>query len=218
MFRILLVEDDEFTLSQMKALLHEALQEPDNQIHHQIDTAFDVQTARRLIESAVVTKRPYDAVVLDLILPSQSGAYAEFDESLCVTIRALMPAALVVHVTAYENDEQVKTHVQKNHYEVVDRSFVLSKSPNFMDVFLNTLKSFLFGQQLEGKINDVFPISRHIQRRPGGAASLTHELAALCRDIAKHWNDLDEHRRGRVRTIFYVDDTIEPVRVSLLNP
>lgn len=224
MFRILIVEDDPFSSSQMKALLDEALREPGDRAPHKIDTALNIQTARRLIESAVATKRPYDAIVLDLVLPSQSGQIAEFDESLCMTAHTLMPYALVAHITAYDKDDQIRTHVQRCHTEVIDKSFVLSKRAHFAQELSGRLKAFLFGQQLEERMDDVFGpfqageqgVSR-IPRRPESVASLTHELAALCREVATHWHDLDERTQTRVRAIFYVDDTTETIRVSLLS-
>ena len=225
MFRILIVEDDPITLSSMQGLLHEALLDPDNHTPTRIDTAENVQSARRLIESAVVAKRPYQAVVLDTMLPNQPGLPIEFDESLCDTIYALMPSALIAHITAFQHDEQVRRHVQKRHTELVDKSIVLSKSHDFGQVLCDKLKAFLFGQQVEEQMDQMFKRAEadaeqiiRLRQRPRGTGSLTHELAALCRDIARHWNDLDERCRARVRTVFYIDDTKEPVRVSLLHP
>lgn len=213
MFRILIVEDITNTLKALNEFLLEAF--PDSQI----DEAETVNEGYRLIEGAYSAEFPYHAVILDFKLPKDIGENPESDESLCELIRRRMPEALIAHITAYSKDEDVENHMRKAHTEQVDQSvFALSKTDVDWPVQLvNKMKAYLFGAHILKKMESLFGAGRTSPRsRVRGAGGLTHEIADLSCEIASRWRLLDESAKKRIETIFRVDDTSDPVRVSLL--
>jgi len=226
MFRILIVEDIIETLRQLKALLTESLCTTENELH-QIETALTVEDAHKLIVQARADKRPYDAIILDLMLPKQLGDSTEVDESLCLMVQRFMPSTLIAHITAYTDDKTVREHLKNYHIEQIDRSFALSKTDiDYAQKLVIKLKVFLYSNQLERRLTQILgwpeasasikPNQSKYIRMPG-QESLTHEIAALTRDITRHWHDLDEKLKDQIRRIFYVDDASDIIRVSLLR-
>ncbi|MCI0489896.1 MAG: hypothetical protein L0229_25165 [Blastocatellia bacterium] len=224
MFRILIVEDIEETRKALQSLLSEAFP------NSLIDTSATVAEAHEFLEVIRKKELLYHAIILDFKLPKEKiGAHAEIDESLCLAVRDMAPSSLVIHITAHPDDELVERHLRRVHEEQIDpRSLTLPKEgSNWPIQLLKKLKAFLYGIPIEERINSLFGINsmaataarNRIEReRPKSwsEGSITHELAALCRDIVTHWNDLDESLQATIKTIFYVDAESDPIRVSLL--
>jgi len=226
MFRILIVEDIQDTLQQLKALISEAIVEPDGSTGVNVHTAESVSTARQMIEES---RKPYHAVVLDFKLPEQVGLESLVDESLCLLIRRMKLPTLVAHITAYSGDPVVREHLERVHHERVDPwALDLSKTDgDYAIKLVEGLKSYLFGMRIEQQIRMLFgeqeELSFAVRGRvmnppPRTERSRTHDMAALRRDIIAYWHDLDDMLRARIRQVFYVDDKSEPVRISRLHP
>ena len=232
MFRILIVEDIRDTLKQLNLFISEALKEPDGEQNFVIHTAEAVDDARRLILEAKGRGQPYHAVVLDFKLPKQMGHNPELpdtDESLCLLIRQQSRDTLVAHITAYRADEVVSRHVRLVHEEQLDPwALVFSKADSdYALKLVERLRAFLYGRRIEKQITYVFGEPQEARElafaargrdepvRAQGVRSLTHDIAALRRDIVTHWHYLDERIQELVRQYFRVDAESHPVRVSL---
>jgi len=234
MFRLLIVEDVKNTLEMLKVYISDALKEPNGESSVVIHTAEGVEEARGLIAAAADNSQPYHAVILDFKLPEQAGfnpELAEIDETLCLLIRQTMRSTLVAHITAYSNDQVVRDHLRLVHQEKVTPALTFLKAdPEYAIKLVDELRSFLYGSRIEEQIALVFGEPRALAfaargrgRQPERARarserSLTHDIAALRRDIAAHWYHLDEKRREWIRQYFRVDDNSQPVRVSLRQP
>lgn len=229
MFRILIVDDVKEIVKQLKVSLTEALREAEGEHTAQINTASNVHDAQKLIENAHLEKRPYHAIILDLKLPRQEGDSPEFDESLCMLARRVTPYTLIAHITAYTDDELVTNHLKKYHLEQVDRSFALSKADREYGLALaSELKAFLYGNLIEEQMAKVADWTgsqgftsvrghRANHTRVRGTGSMTHDLAALFRNITKYWHDLDDATKERIKKVFHVADQGDGIRISLIN-
>jgi CheY-like chemotaxis protein len=216
-FRILIVDDDSPTSKQLKSIIIEQIED----VH--ADTALDVPDAEKFLKSAHERKQPYDAVVLDLMLPIKKGSQPELDESLCLKIREKWPDTLVAHITAYDRNETVKNHLETVHDRQIDRSFRLAKKPGFSRELIDKLKPFLYGLRIKAQLNKLFnggagmgyTLMGGRLREPASDRSITHELAALTRDIASHWKYLDKGLQEQIKEIFNVTVNKNEVTVSL---
>lgn len=229
MFRILIVEDIRDTLKQLQLFISEALRGPDAEPSVVIHAAEAVEDAKQLILEAKERGQPYHAVVLDFKLPKQVGHNPELpdtDESLCLLIRQQTRDTLVAHITAYRDDEVVSRHVRLVHEEQIDPwALIFSKADSEYALNLvERLRAFLYGMRIEEQITHVFGGSSELafaargrveRTRSRAERSLTHDIAALRRDIVTHWHYLDKPIQNLIRKYFRVDDQSRPVRVSL---
>lgn len=222
MFRILIVEDDEKTLQQLKGLFTEEF--PGSQI----DTAETVTNGLKLIRMVEEANCIYDVTVLDFRLPQKQGDNDEVDESLCLAIRDRMRETLVCHITGHLTDPLVSGHIEKVHLGYSDpRAALISKLENVIwpSQLIGKIKAYLYGTRIEKQIDRLFgenKTSAVTAQRPAIRSSLnrnrgiTQELATLCWEIQAHWHDLDKSLQQRVQTIFHVDTTSDPIKISLL--
>ena len=222
MFKVLIVDDVEDTLDQLKKYFTEAFPEA------AVETALTVADARRLIEKAYGDKRPYHAVALDFMLPPDHLGQAPLpDVTLCRLLKDLRWPTVVAHMTSHPEDADVRRHIKEAHVEQINPwAFALSKrDDDFAEQLVSRLKAFLYAHRIEERMSRLFGaetnyVSPARARFSGGynngARSVTHELAALCREIGLHWTDLDEDFRRKLSEVFKVDTESSPVRVSLL--
>jgi hypothetical protein len=219
----MIVDDVGDTLRQLEAFVSEYFALHGTAV--EIDKAMSVDEACHLLHEAFARTAPYDAVILDFNLPAQRGQSAQVDESVCSTVRALMPSTLVSHITAYHDDEVVKTHMEHTHFiDPSSRALVFSKvNHEYATRLVEHLKTYFFGKIVEERMGEIFGASAEApfarRRRAsdaGGDGPVTHELAALLRDIESHWPDLDERVRAKVKSVFHVEQTGEQVTVRLL--
>ncbi len=141
-----------------------------------------------------------------------------------------MPDALVAHVTAFYEDDEVNNHLENFHGKRFgNRAIWLGKlkEESFSRKLVDELKPYLYGLRIQEEIRRVFnlnenpsPISqnrkRFVNSRRGGK-SLTHELGGLTREISARWESLDEDVREQVRDIFTVKQNGSEVIVSLFK-
>jgi len=233
MFRILIVEDIEDTLRELKELILSKFAKIGDSPRVEIDLAETVAEAERLIKAAWDRKRPYHAVILDFYLPKKEGLDAmEMDQSLCLLMRDLMPSTLVAHITAYPYDGPVKEHLRDIHQAQLDpRAFALSKlDVDYAGDLIRKLKAFLLGMRIEEQMEIIFGADmelsfaargRMVPNRNTNGGSLTHSIASLTRDIEMYWKDLDmtlnKRLRERIERTFRVEEVNKQVRVSLLQ-
>jgi CheY-like chemotaxis protein len=225
MFRILIVEDS--TLDELLLPVSEAFTEPDGEPGVTVHTAKALAEAEELIHAAERTGLPYHAVILDFKLPERVGLTpTKIDESLCLLIRRMRWPTLVAHITAWGEDEDVRRHLQLVHHERLDPMdlLFLKTDGRYASKLVRSLKEFLYGMRIEEQMLSVFGDTRELAFAARGRAlrerarferSMTHDIAALRRDIAAHWHDLDERLQAKISKFFRVDAESRPVRVSL---
>jgi CheY-like chemotaxis protein len=216
MFRILIVEDIKNTLEQLFDLI--ALHFPDSQI----DKAATVKEALEWLAKAETEEWEYDAVILDFRLPVDKGEHPEGAEVLCLTIQQKMPQAFIAHITAHPNDKDVKEHMQRIHREQAGYSAIdLSKlEVIWPEKLLDQLKQFLMGQRIEMQLEALFPSALASRAGAGrdrvrAAGGVTHQLAALSRDIIDFWPHLSEITKEKVKMFFHVDESDKTIKVEL---
>ena len=227
MFRILLVEDDSPTVNQITKLIEEEILEA------RVDSAMTVQDAIALLRKN--STRPYDAIILDFRLPATTGEHDEVDESVCYEARMLMPDALMVHITAFEDDPQIVHHLKEVHDTQFGnraiRLWKLETEPetqiNIATELLNRLKPELYGQRVIGMLRGLFnfqktpatPINvrKRFTRGRRTGRSRTHDLDPVTQAIARYWPHLDKDVKKQVKEIFSVKENGKDVTVSIFR-
>jgi CheY-like chemotaxis protein len=211
MFRILIVEDELNTLEELRELLQEEF--PDVLIK----TALTVNEGKDKIRDAIMRNRPFSIAILDFKVPLDKGHNPEVDESLCEEISSRMPETLVIHITAFHEDQDVDRHISKYHTGInaprIGRT--IQKNAYLPEKLLGEIKSYFIERQMDTLVGPKAMVpARNLEsgRISGG---LTQPLATLIRDIATYWSDLGDETKERVRGRFSVNDEQTPVRVSL---
>ena len=103
--RILIVEDIERTLRQAERLLAESL---DNVA---ITTAETVSEAMKVIGEAESNGQVFEVAIVDFMLPLESGREPHMDRDVRMRLREFMPDGLLLYVTAYADDDEVKEYL-----------------------------------------------------------------------------------------------------------
>lgn len=230
MFRILIVEDVEDVLDEMRKGIEAAFPGSDGRSNVKVHTSGSVDEAITLITDEHAKGRNYHAAVLDFKLPQKKGAPPQGDLTICETLKKLMPNALIVHITAYGDDEEIVSHLKNLHMgRLGSEAELISKVPgDWPEKLIAVLKAFLYGGLIEEQMQDVFGLrDRQLKFRTRtsatslpslGERSLTHAIASLSRDIEAYWYDIDEELRAKISTIFRVDMYDQRlVRVSLIR-
>jgi CheY-like chemotaxis protein len=220
MFRILLVEDDPPTVSQITKAIEEEIPQA------RVDSATTVQEAVTCLNKYAT--RPYDAIILDFRLPASTGEHDEVDESVCFEARTLMPDALMVHITAFEDDPQIIHHLKDVHETQFGnkaiRLWKLETKKNIANELLDRLKPELYGQRVMKLLRGLF----NLQNSPAAATNLrkrfvrgrrtgrsrTHDLDIVTQAIACYWPSLAEDVKKQIRQIFSVKERGTQVIVS----
>jgi len=222
MYRFLIVEDVGLTFKQLRSLIVEEFPESLGLV----DVATTVAEAADLIDR--IDESFYDVVILDLRLPSRKGENPEIDESLCRKVRARSQSTLVVHITAYPEDELVQDHLRRVHTEQPSsNSLVIPKrDPLWATKLVAKLKTYLHTNRIWRLMDEVVGDSRAAvnsgaRARPRlktspGRGDTTHHLAFLCREIESHWRYLEDGLKQRIQGTFNVETRSEGIRVSLL--
>jgi CheY-like chemotaxis protein len=210
MFRFLIVEDDRSTAETLKLVLEDAFPGA------LVVFAGDVELASQLLSGAT---RPFDAVVLDSLLPNGRG------ETVCQHVREQTSYSTVAHITAHDNDPQLASHLKGEHVHKSQRGFVVYKRLNepWTEELVLLLSRDLFGLRIGRQLDELFGPEG---REPSSTAtprgyrtpkeSRTNELADLSRDIVDFWDKVGSDVRVRIKQYFYVDDSGRPIRVALL--
>src|SRR5437870_2467698 len=107
MFRILIVEDIEDVLDEMKKGIEAAFVGREGRSDAKIHTAASVDEAITRIREETAKGKSYHAAVLDFKLPKTKGAPPQGDLLICETLKQSMPNTLIVHITAYADDSEI---------------------------------------------------------------------------------------------------------------
>jgi CheY-like chemotaxis protein len=211
MFRILLVEDILNTLDELRELLKEAFSDV------LVETASTVEEGLDKIKVAEGRNQPFDVAILDFKLPAHKGLNPETDETLCIEIKSRMPGTLVIHITAFHEDVAVAKHITRHHTgKNTPRVELIQKSAYWPEKLLSATKSYLIEQRL-GALFERQIGGSEARKAMSGAGSLTHQLAALSRDIATYWRDIDEPTKKEIRDNFEITEDEQGVHVTLLR-
>lgn len=204
MFRILLVEDILNTLEQLRELLQEVFP------NLLIETASTVAEGQNKIKSS----QTFDIAILDFKLPVEKGLTPEIDKSLCQEIKSRMPQTLVIHITAFHEDDAVNKHIARYHAGKNDPSAeLIQKGDDWPEKLISKIKAYLIEQQLYNLFEKQAEAAgaRKVSR---GSGSFTHMLAALSRDIVAYWSDLDDPTKAKIREYFETAEDKQQVRVT----
>lgn len=69
---------------------------------------------------------------------------------------------------------------------------------------------------IERQMDDLFGRPGDRKKPRSSDRDLTHQLAALARDIIAHWQEIDEKLKRRIKNEFRVDTSADPIKISLL--
>jgi|SRR5665213_2006036 len=133
----------------------------------------------------------YHFAILDFKLPDSPGGGL----TLCAVIRAVMPTAKIVHITAYAGDPDIQRHVEDVHLETFNSGHAIEKSSvDWMERVVERLQSFQHTDRVGAKLAGLFPrdhnrgTSRDQFRRVSATGgSVTNRLLDLCADARIHW-------------------------------
>jgi hypothetical protein len=191
-----------------------------------VDTAETIDKALHLLSLAHQEQIPYDAVSLDFKLPRKElGEETVIDESVCEYIRLHFSGTLIAHISAFPDDPKIKQHIKLVHEGQKDRNdFYLSKlDPECGTQLVRRLKRDLYGNRIENELMEIFapqPTSgsgKYLKRGGYGSGGLTRRHSLLLQDIVAHWRELDISVQNKIREIYQVDDSSEPIKIRLFR-
>jgi hypothetical protein len=221
MYRLLILEDMEGTLKQLRAHI---MKEIPNSV---IDVASTVADSHTLLKTAADKSSPYDAAILDFWVPVELGDDPQADDSICRDVTLAMPETLVIHITAYPEKPEVDKHMEDFHGSLRGiRGCVIDKArTGWVSEVLKTLKEFLYGTAIRERMEAIFGTGTEARHRPDsprvrssrGPGGGIHELHSLFRDISTHWKDLDESLQSEIQATFHVNPDSDPVYVGFIG-
>jgi hypothetical protein len=195
----------------------------ENNIQYDL-TAFEDE-AMGYVDRAIEQEWPYDAALIDFQLPDPVTGGFRMALSVCKHIMNTMPKALVIHMTGYLDDPEIRDNVREMNLERVGpKELDFAKGSSSYDI-VKALKAHLFGSPIRRQLDELFGgwedqpyMRRPFAGRAGspGARGVTHRIAALTRDITTYWDDLPDDLQARIRTIFYIDPVTH--KASLVGP
>lgn len=217
MLRFLIVEDDPVTQMLMSAMLRKAFPSA------RVDTAYAVDEATVLLRAAAAERFYFDAVILDYKLPPHRGLTAEGDDSLCRLVGESMRRALVVHVTAFIDDEALRDHLKQLHHQAIG-------PPGFFQPKLEAewgfkvarqLQTYLYSEHVSKQVRQLFSPDPFDQVQDDDLCvpqrDATSALAALRRDVAAYWPYLTTAVRDEVQQYLTVGEHDGERVVSLVR-
>lgn len=216
MFHILIAEDVPEALDNLRALLSDEFSDS------QVDVAENVQEAVECIQKAVEQQWSYDCAVLDLKLPVRKGENTEVDYTICEKIRKTMPQASVLHITGYADDSDVLQHLILTHVgSENDQCDFVPKQEDWAKTVIKKIRMRRYSPPVEEHLNALFGPPRRERFNNGEErifhqGSMTHELAALQREIEHHWDALQEALKERIKELFHVEEKEKKVTVRIL--
>jgi len=216
MFRILIVEDIRPTLDQLEKLLQEMIPATE------VDGAETVDEARQMLVFRDREGETYDAAIVDFKLPMAPGENPEFDTTICDMVSERMPDALIVHITAYEDQKIVADHIRERHVRRPNLSMCLTKMEvGWPDQLVGRLRSFLYSRAIRQELDDLFGTSDWANGQRGPAAGkarrkpTAHDLPDMMVRIAQCWDVLETPLQDDVKRVFNVKESRRGVRITL---
>lgn len=216
-FRVLLVEDEPDTRTQITELIEERIP------GCLVNAVGSVADGQKLIEQARVTNVPFLAAVLDIKVPKTFGEEPQTDATLCVEFQASFREGLVFHITGFKGDPDVDEHIRQEHPPDKPRGFVFDKGEDFPDNLVNQLRKYLFNTQIRNVVSGLFiPIQYSGAGSPSGSSgiitenrSTTSQLADLHLNVRQCWPYLDQSTKDFVATYLDVTDLVNAPLTSL---
>ena len=150
---ILIVEDDLGTLKQLEKLFSEEL--PGANIH----TARTVVEALDALDRAEQSHIEYDLAVVDFRLPYDENESPQVNDAICDRIHDRMLGTMVVHITGYQDDPKVITHVfgGENRSTLSPQVLLISKDDvEWATNLLCKVKQFVCGNSIKQSMNGIF--------------------------------------------------------------
>ncbi len=205
---ILLVEDQLHTQRLLGDLLRREF--PGIIVH----TATTVDEAHETLAASGRLGIRYRIAILDFKLPRSKGDQPETETDLRRhLLESTSSDAWVFHITAYPDDPEIQHYLMGVLQDPKGaRPVMISKlDSSWPEKLLAILRPVVHGSRIELQTNQLFPLSP--SDRPGfrpraraiSIADPTHELAALIRDVEKHWQYLDTELQARLRSIFHIE-------------
>ncbi len=108
--RILIMDDDD--------LVRESLQELLESLGYEVETAPDGEMAYRLFEESLRTERPFDFVILDLIVPGKWTGLDTYRE-----IKKLYPQVKAIVMSSYFTEPVLRDYKKYNFYGALTKPF-----------------------------------------------------------------------------------------------
>ncbi|TDU73255.1 hypothetical protein EI77_01724 [Prosthecobacter fusiformis] len=207
-FRLLMVEDEVIWRDQlMKFLIDFA----GSYYDIQFTLAQDAESAMSLLRSAVEQASPYDAVLLDYLLPSITGADPVKSTELgkyCVyqALAGKPPARWIGQITSYSDDPDMVALWPSSDHPIPFRGGLYTKKASDLpllakDLFFPEIKEPLASEWLPEELGAVeMPIGRRTSNTPEGfnIYKFIHRMHTV-------WPALDEPTRGRALELFDIE-------------
>jgi len=223
MYNFLIVEDNPSTLDSLKRRLTKEF--PGSRI----DAGETINGGLKLIDETCISRRFYNAIILDFRLPKDIGLKDEVDESLCLMASQKMPETVVAHITAYPDDPDINKHLQEHHMAFKNASGIIihKKGSEWPGKLIFKLNAYFYGNPIKEQMNNLFgnvsrssmPTdyrSRTKYTSDISRGSITTELNMLTMDIIEYWQYLDDKLKNRIKMHFTIDDSKTPLDINLI--
>jgi hypothetical protein len=219
----LLVEDDPPTL---RVLRWDLTQEYPSALVH---TAETVEGAEKRIADARRQDVRYKVAVVDVFVPSRPGAQPEPDFVLMQPLGAVTTRdAVIFHTTAYGEPADFRDFLDQRSrrgWELRQSALYVPfpKANGWTERLYGAIRGVVHGDRIRERFERLFgpPLGEAPALR--GRYTATHvpcdptqELAALARDIERHYNSLDADLKNQLEKVFTITTDAGRARVSLL--
>jgi hypothetical protein len=167
-----------------------------------VDIAHTVADAMMLLESSLTSEATYHLAVIDFKLPpNKLGEHPESDFSIARQFSIRSPETILVHVTAYADDPEIKSYLKhQTEMNEAGRLFV-PKQGDWVKEMLDQVIRSIHNRRVRQRFNSLFQrrtnpgVQRNNMRqwsigRSDRARSLA--VAQLCADASKYWQYLSE--------------------------
>ena len=191
-----------------------------------VDQAFTINEANDKIDRMKRNKESYFAAILDFKLPKDKGYDPDFDFTICKVLRHRMKQTIIIHITAFPEDPAILSHINEKHTSPrkAPGKMLPKKNQGWRNKLIRELKVHYYGVPIQKKMNLLFPetnpenehdaVSYRVSN--GLTSCMTYQISELIGEITENWKHLDSYFKGEIRCHFQVDETNDPVRVSLL--
>lgn len=208
-FRILLVEDDDQFIDQLQKFLQSFAA---RYYRIEFEVAKDVQSGSSLLRNAVAGNLPYDAALLDYMLPPAPGDQKQVKSielaKYCVfqSVAGAPAASWIGQITSYEQDPEMSNFWPTQETSVRFRGGLYSKSGSDLllvaqDMFFPEIKEPLSSEWLPAELGAVeAPVASRTSDAPEG-----FRLYPFIDRLRTVWPALDEETRKKALELFDIE-------------
>ena len=153
----------------------------------------------------------FDVAIIDFKLPYQNiGDTAETSTEISSRFQLESPETVLVHITAFKDDPQVKRFIERNAKYVEAGRLFISKDGDWVKQLRDELARCLHTRRIRGKLMDLFGTNTDTYERERSLRSAHNwrsdrarslAIADLCEDAQEHWEQVPDSLRVDLKQV-----------------